>query len=400
MEPVQANVFFLLPPPKVPFENDGRKSRGLVAILDRKMNLDSERGHLTIVGLCGGILTTQSHYYSFRDREIGVCSVTKQLCSACQASRSVYMGLIPWAIKIALPETCSRLSGNFRIKTIKPVLCVSQCYLFRFQGTRPEGRSRHGYLDAMEVEEDSEFLESSGRGMPMPIVRNYSCSSCHQEFFSETALQKHTKKQHEVVPQKKHKCDQCSYSSDHTGDFHKHMRIHTGEKPHKCSTCGKTFAQSSTLQTHVRIHTGEMPYRCSTCSKEFPCSSHLQAHMRIHTGEKPYRCIFCGKSFGASKSLRTHMTIHTGEKRYRCPTCGKASADSSGFQTHMRTHTGEKPYMCSVCGKEFASSSHLQTHVRKHTGERPYKCTVCDKTFAQSSGLRYHVRAVACKPKY
>uniref|UniRef100_A0A8C4WSQ8 C2H2-type domain-containing protein n=1 Tax=Eptatretus burgeri TaxID=7764 RepID=A0A8C4WSQ8_EPTBU len=162
--------------------------------------------------------------------------------------------------------------------------------------------------------------QSDHQKIPMPIERKYSCLSCHQEFLSETALHKHTQKQHDAIRQKKHRCGQCSYGSDHTGDFHKHMRIHTGEKPHKCSTCGKAFTQSSTLQTHVRIHTGEMPYRCSTCIKEFPCSSHLQAHMRIHTGEKPYRCLFCGKSFGASKSLRTHMTIHTGEKRYRCPT--------------------------------------------------------------------------------
>ncbi|XP_076132646.1 zinc finger and BTB domain-containing protein 17 isoform X2 [Alosa pseudoharengus] len=245
-----------------------------------------------------------------------------------------------------------------------------------------------------------------------------------------------------------HKCEDCGKKFTHTGNFKRHIRIHTGEKPfscrdcHKafsdpaackahekthsplkpycCSTCGKSYRQISLLNLHRKRHTGEARYSCEDCGKLFTTSGNLKRHQLVHSGEKPYRCDYCDrafsdptakmrhlethdtdkghrcshcdKKFNQIGNLKAHLKIHIADGPLKCKECGKQFTTSGNLKRHLRVHSGEKPYVCMHCQRAFADPGALQRHVRIHTGEKPCLCLICGKGFAQASSLIAHVR--------
>ncbi|MBN3325983.1 ZBT17 protein, partial [Atractosteus spatula] len=193
-----------------------------------------------------------------------------------------------------------------------------------------------------------------------------------------------------------HKCEDCGKKFTHTGNFKRHIRIHTGEKPFSCRDCHKAFSDPAACKAHEKTHSPVKPYSCSACGKSYRLVSllvgNLKAHMKIHITDGPLKCKECGKQFTTSGNLKRHLRVHSGEKPYVCMHCERAFADPGALQRHVRIHTGEKPCLCMICGKGFTQASSLIAHVRQHTGEKPYVCDRCGKRFVQSSQLANHIR--------
>nr|XP_055044770.1 zinc finger and BTB domain-containing protein 17 isoform X2 [Misgurnus anguillicaudatus] len=217
-----------------------------------------------------------------------------------------------------------------------------------------------------------------------------------------------------------HKCEDCGKKFTHTGNFKRHIRIHTGEKPFSCrdckksfsdpaackahekthsplkpyccSTCGKTYRQISLLNLHRKRHTGEGRHSCEDCGKLFTTSGNLKRHMLVHSGEKPYHCDYCDRAFSDPTAKMRHLETHDTDKGHRCPHCDKKFNQIGNLKAHLKIHIADGPLKCKECGKQFTTSGNLKRHLRVHSGEKPFVCMHCQRAFADPGALQRHVR--------
>ncbi|XP_054153388.1 zinc finger protein 143-like [Oppia nitens] len=178
---------------------------------------------------------------------------------------------------------------------------------------------------------------------------------------------------------KRFRCDWegCVYSTDSSGNYQKHYRIHTGEKPFKCdfNGCEYSCSDPGSIKEHRRIHSADKQFACDwpDCQWRFNTYKLLKNHRRAcHTGEKPHKCDWpgCDKSFLAPYALRTHKLKHTGIRPHKCDIedCVATFTRPTDLARHKReTHCSERSYVCEHenCESKFFRKDDLRHHIRR-----------------------------------
>ncbi|XP_078281200.1 zinc finger and BTB domain-containing protein 17 isoform X2 [Rhinoraja longicauda] len=217
----------------------------------------------------------------------------------------------------------------------------------------------------------------------------FSCHECNKAFSDPAACKAHEKTHSPVKP---HSCGECGKSYRLISLLNLHKKRHTGEAKYTCDDCRKTFTTSGNLKRHQLVHSGEKPYQCDYCQRSFSDPTAKMRHLEMHDADKVHKCPHCEKRFNQLGNLKAHLKIHIVDGPLKCRECGKQFTTSGNLKRHLRIHSGEKPYVCPHCQRAFSDPGALQRHVRIHTGEKPCICIICGKSFTQASSLIAHIR--------
>ncbi|XP_042659478.1 zinc finger protein 11-like isoform X2 [Tyto alba] len=158
----------------------------------------------------------------------------------------------------------------------------------------------------------------------------YSCSVCQKKFRTSSHLKRHQVTHFNVGYLK---CRNCDYSTNKWLSLKQHLASHS------CAEGSSTDCLYEQKQLPVKTYT------CEECGYSTVHSGNFKLHLRIHTGEKPFKCGQCAVAFRTSSHLKRHLVTHS---RLHCKRCKFSTVDKCDFQKHVKTHTKCKCEQCNV----------------------------------------------------
>ncbi|GIZ05352.1 histone-lysine N-methyltransferase PRDM9, partial [Caerostris extrusa] len=204
------------------------------------------------------------------------------------------------------------------------------------------------------------------KNLPLPKeITGFQCEACDALFSSQDALQRH-RKMHPRQGLKRHRCPECSYSTDNTGNLRVHLLTHSGEKPHTCDQCHKRFSKRTISARTSSCTRAKRGTSAAPAEKRFAREFDLRRHEGVQSGERPYRCSDCGKDFSQAIHLKRHQGCTHDRSPTRVRTAEYRSTESDALKMHVASvHTGVFPHNCDLCGKGFHRPGRLRSTCRK-----------------------------------
>ena len=156
------------------------------------------------------------------------------------------------------------------------------------------------------------ILTEATKVTTVPAQRNFKCSQCKAQFYSEYYLEKHVDKQHSHTTETTNVKTTVSSKMPSIQD-----------EKHECVVCKATFSSKAYLDTHLRLkhkrglahNQASRDINCKHCSETFFSEDFLQTHvLKKHLAMSDWRkCSFCHEIF----DTRDELISHTEEKHSR-----------------------------------------------------------------------------------
>ena len=124
--------------------------------------------------------------------------------------------------------------------------------------------------------------------------------SCHKCDFKSKELNDLKAQKSDKYPPITYSCEQCEYTTMHTNQLQKHVRI-THIQDFSCNFCDYKAGRNEDLNMHIQtIHAPRFP--CDLCSYKADHTNDLRRHVRAMHGEKQH-----SRFYSRSRSPNTNI---------------------------------------------------------------------------------------------
>lgn len=205
-------------------------------------------------------------------------------------------------------------------------------------------------------------------------------------------------------------CTFCCKLFRNSGDYTKHMSVHSENIEIRCPLCANTYNDEESFAKHKTMHHREEKEQeereekekllsCEFCDRLFS-KRDLDLHMTTHASKIQYQCGACGKRFVNGLKYQRHIESHDTERKYQCDICKRRYQVLSQYTRHMKWHAAKKKYVCRVCKRSFYDPQNLAKHMlRLHNIDMPFSCEKCEENFAEETIRDQHVSNCVTKAK-
>lgn len=209
---------------------------------------------------------------------------------------------------------------------------------------------------------------------------HFQCPMCSFSSSYKSTVDRHIKKHNEA----KYSCNICDMPFTVIGNLHHHKKVNHPEilimnslpnKRHKCALCIYSTGYKSTLERHLRTH-GIAKYHCELCTMPFVFSGSFLTHrmLKHKLSSKDFEeTIFTDKITDASS-----LTASSGKfiKRRKCPYCNALMPSASKLNRHLRTHRNAG-YYCVCCSIFYTLRSEFENHMKVHLVAKGFNEVQC-----------------------
>lgn len=206
-----------------------------------------------------------------------------------------------------------------------------------------------------------------------------------------------------VIP-RKHKCEDCSYSTDNRSHLRRHISsVHCTVKQFSCYICNKEFSRQEKAKIHiVRVHP-EVEYDKDEIRKGDLIKALEQSDAKKIEQSKlngsPDTSLESNKNYkfgqrfekveeqleertddsqspNTKANKRSNRSYKDPERKFRCPKCAYVGKDVWHLKRHMNEiHERLKNFQCADCNYSTSRKHRMISHMKSHGQLRCFYCS-------------------------